>query len=170
MNEREVVAGLPLVTDEEAAEAVVPAVGPFNDSALRLAVDASDERLFAATTECGVTLRSHPLEGEETMKRTLLVWATAISMSLGAGAAAEAGAAPDCAEKKTAVDEASAAAKAAAKPDLFSCEEMKGKEKKDCEKPLKAQAKEDAKAAKDKVKEAKTALGCCKNPKKKGCS
>ena len=51
MNEREVVAGLPLVTDEQAAETVVPAVGPLNDPASRLALDASDERLFAATTD-----------------------------------------------------------------------------------------------------------------------
>ena len=47
---------------------------------------------------------------------------------------------------------------------------MKGKEKTDCEKPLKDKAKEDGKAAKDKVKEAQTALACCKNPKKKGCT
>jgi hypothetical protein len=55
MNEREVVAGFPLVTDEQASEAVVPAVGPLNDPASRLALGASDERLFAATTD----VRSH---------------------------------------------------------------------------------------------------------------
>ena len=63
-----------------------------------------------------------------------------------------------------------AAAKAAAKPDLSSCADKKGKEKTDCQKPLKDKAKDDSKAAKDKVKEAKKALDCCKNPKKKGCA
>ena len=47
---------------------------------------------------------------------------------------------------------------------------MKGKEKTDCEKPLKDKAKEDGKAAKDKVNGAKKDLDCCKNPKKKGCT
>ncbi len=77
---------------------------------------------------------------------------------------------PDCTEKQKAADDAKAAAKTAGKPDLSSCKEMKGKEKTDCEKPLKDKAKEDGKAAKDKVKEAQTALACCKNPKKKGCT
>jgi hypothetical protein len=77
---------------------------------------------------------------------------------------------PDCTEKQKAVDDAKGAAKTAGKPDLSSCKEMKGKEKTDCEKPLKDKAKEDGKAAKDKVKEAQTALACCKNPKKKGCT
>jgi hypothetical protein len=47
---------------------------------------------------------------------------------------------------------------------------MKGKEKTACEKPLKDQAKTATKEANDKVKEAKAALACCKNPKGKGCS
>jgi hypothetical protein len=105
------------------------------------------------------------------MKRTLLVLATVVSMSIGAFAVAgEAAPKPDCSEKKKAVDDAAAATKAVPKADLSSCKEMKGKDKAACEKPLKDKAKEDAKAAKDKVKEAKTALGCCKSPKKKGCS
>ena len=55
------------------------------------------------------------------------------------------------------------------KADLSSCKEMKGKDKAECEKPLKEKAKEDAKAAKEKVAAEKKALDCCKNPKKKGC-
>jgi hypothetical protein len=105
---------------------------------------------------------------EMTMKRMLVVLVAALSLGFsGLAAAADK---PDCTEKQKAVDDAKAAAKAASKPDLASCKEMKGKEKGECEKPLKAKAKEDSKAAKDGVKAASTALGCCKNPKKKGCS
>jgi hypothetical protein len=89
--------------------------------------------------------------------------------ALGFSTLALAADAPDCSEKQKAVDDAKEAAKAAAKPDLSSCKDMKGKEKSECEKPLKAKSKEDTKAAKDKVKEAQTGLACCKNPKKKGC-
>ena len=60
--------------------------------------------------------------------------------------------------------------KTASKPDLSSCKEKKGKDKTDCEKPLKEKATTDTKAAKDNAKAAKTALDCCKNPKKKGCA
>ena len=101
------------------------------------------------------------------MRRMLMVLVT--GMTLGLSTLALAADAPDCSEKQKAVDDAKATAKTAAKPDLSSCKEMKGKEKTDCEKPLKDKAKEDGKAAKDKVKEAQTALACCKNPKKKGC-
>ena len=105
------------------------------------------------------------------MKRTLMMLIAAASMSMGAVALAqEAGTKPDCSEKQKAVDDANAAAKTAAKPDLSSCKDMKGKEKTDCEKPLKDKAKEDQKAAKEKVTAAKKDLACCKNPKKKGCS
>jgi hypothetical protein len=108
------------------------------------------------------------------MKRTLMAIACAALLGVyGSSAlAADAPAAkPDCAEKQKAVDDANAAAKtASAAPDLSSCKEKKGKEKTDCEKRLKDKAKTDAKAAKDKAKEAKTAADCCKNPKKKGCS
>jgi hypothetical protein len=97
--------------------------------------------------------------------------ADAAAPAAPAAAAPTAAAAPDCAEKQKALDEANAAAKTAAAPaDLASCQEMKGKEKTACEKPLKEKAKTDAKAAKDQAKTAKTALDCCKNPKKKGCS
>jgi hypothetical protein len=75
---------------------------------------------------------------------------------------------PDCTAQKTAYDDAVKASKV--KPDVSACKDMKGKEKKDCETPIKDKAKEDAKAAKDKVTEAKKTLGCCQNPKKKGCS
>ena len=107
------------------------------------------------------------------MKRTLMaiVCAAFLGASASVARAADAPAAkPDCAEKQKAVDDANAAAKTAPKPDLSSCKEKKGKEKTDCETPLKDKAKTDTKAAKDKAKEAKTALDCCKNPKKKGCS
>jgi len=87
-----------------------------------------------------------------------------------AARAAEPAAKPDCTEKQKAYDDANTAAKAASKPDLSTCKDMKGKDKTACEKPLKDKAKEDTKAAKDKAKEAKTALDCCKNPKKKGCT
>jgi hypothetical protein len=110
------------------------------------------------------------LSKENKMKRTLMVLVTAVSMSLGAVAfAQEAGAKPDCGEKVKALDDAKAAAKTAGKADLSSCKDMKGKEKKECETPLKAKAKEDAKAAKEKVAGAKKDADCCKNPKKKGC-
>ena len=106
------------------------------------------------------------------MKRTLMIMVTAASLGLGARVlAAEAAAKPDCSEKQKAYDDAKAATKtASAKPDLSTCKDKKGKEKTDCEKPIKDKAKDDAKAAKDKEKEAKTALDCCKNPKKKGCT
>jgi len=101
------------------------------------------------------------------MKRTLMVLITALAMGISGLASADDK--PDCSEKQKAVDDAKAEAKAASKPDLSSCKDMKGKEKKECEKPLKAAAKDAAKAAKGKIKDANTALGCCKNPKKKGC-
>ena len=103
------------------------------------------------------------------MRRTLMVLLTGFALGFSTLALA-ADPPPDCSEKQKAVDDAKEAAKAAAKPDLSSCKDMKGKEKSECEKPLKAKAKEDTKAAKDKVKEAQMGLGCCKNPKKKGCT
>jgi hypothetical protein len=105
------------------------------------------------------------------MKRILLTLVPAALLVFGANARAEdAGAAKDCAAKQKELDDANAAAKSAAKPDLSSCKDKKGKEKTECEKPLKEKAKADAKAAKDKAKDAKMALDCCKNPKKKGCA
>ena len=103
------------------------------------------------------------------MRRTLMVLLTGISLAFSTMALA-ADPPPDCSEKQKAVDEAKEAAKTAGKPDLSSCKDMKGKEKSECEKPLKAKAKDDGKAAKDKVKDAQMALACCKNPKKKGCT
>jgi hypothetical protein len=76
---------------------------------------------------------------------------------------------PDCADKQKALDDATAAAKAS-KADLSSCAEKKGKEKADCERPLKQKATADMKEMKEKEKSAKKDLGCCKNPKAKGCS
>jgi len=106
------------------------------------------------------------------MMRTLMVLISVSYLAVaGVAVAADAPAAkPDCSEKQKAVDDANAAAKTAATPDLSSCKDKTGKDKTACEKPLKDKAKTDAKAAKDKVKEAKTALACCKNPKGKGCS
>jgi hypothetical protein len=99
------------------------------------------------------------------MKRMLMVFVAAASLSLaGAARAADK---PDCSAQKTAHEDAVKAAKV--KPDLSSCADKKGKEKSECEKPLKDKAKEDSTAAKAKVKEAKMALDCCSHPKKKGC-
>jgi hypothetical protein len=100
------------------------------------------------------------------MKRAIML-ATAFVFLPAAGARVWAADKPDCTAQKAAVDEANTAAKV--KPDLTSCKEMKGKEKKDCEMPIKDKAKEDMKAAKAKVADAKKALACCNNPKKKGC-
>ena len=100
------------------------------------------------------------------MKRTLMVLITALTMGFSGLAAAEDK--PDCSEKQKAVDDAKAEGKVA-KADLSSCKAMKGKEKKECEKPLKAAAGDAKKAAKAKHQEASKALACCKNPKKKGC-
>jgi hypothetical protein len=104
------------------------------------------------------------------MKRLLMALIPVACLVLGPAAlAADAPAAPDCSAKQKELDDATAAAKTASKPDLSSCKDKKGKEKTECEKPLKEKAKTDAKAANDKVKDAKMALACCKNPKKKGC-
>jgi hypothetical protein len=104
------------------------------------------------------------------MKRTLMALIPLVCLALEPTALA-ADAAPDCSAKQKAVDDANAAAKTAATaPDVSGCKDKKGKEKTDCEKPIKEKAKSDAKAAKDTVKQAKTALACCKNPKKKGCT
>ena len=105
------------------------------------------------------------------MKRTLMVLVAAWSIGFGTAALAqEAGGKPDCSEKQKSLDDAKAAAKTAGKPDLSSCKDMKGKDKTACEKPLKDKAKDDKKAANDKVTGAKKDLDCCKNPKKKGCA
>jgi hypothetical protein len=99
------------------------------------------------------------------MKRILMILVAGASLSLAGAARAEDK--PDCSAQKTAHDDAVKASKA--KPDFSSCADKKGKEKTECMKPLKEQAKTDGAAAKEKVKEAKMALDCCKNPKKKGC-
>jgi hypothetical protein len=87
------------------------------------------------------------------MKRTLMTLVSALLLSFGSVAfAADAAAKPDCSTQQKALDDANAAAKATAKPYLSSC------------------ADKNSKAAKDKVKDAKKAVDCCKNPKKKGCA
>jgi len=104
------------------------------------------------------------------MKTTLMaVMCATLLGSFSVAFAEDAPAKPDCSEQKKALEDAHAAVKASIKPDLSSCADKKGKEKLECEKPLKEKAKADTAAAKDKVKEAKTALDCCKNPKKAGC-
>ena len=50
MNEREVVGGLALVTDEQGAESVVPAVGSFDDPAAGCSANAAHERRFSSTS------------------------------------------------------------------------------------------------------------------------
>jgi hypothetical protein len=108
------------------------------------------------------------------MKRILMVLIASAALPLTSvawaqePAKAEPAAAPDCSAQKTAYDEAVTASKA--KPDLSSCADKKGKEKSECEKPLKDAAKEASKAAKEKVKTAKHDLDCCKKPKGKGCA
>jgi hypothetical protein len=105
------------------------------------------------------------------MKRTLMFLAAFAFLPVAGAMAAEPAAAEpaaDCSAQQTAYDELAKAPKV--KADLTSCKEMKGKEKADCEKPLKEQAKADATAAKEKKDAAKKALDCCKHPKKKGCS
>ena len=101
------------------------------------------------------------------MNRMLVtLFATAVLSLSGVARAADPK--PDCSAQKTAHEEAAKAAKV--KADLSSCADKKGKEKAECVKPLKDKAKEDGMAAKGKVAEAKKALDCCNNPKKKGCS
>ena len=68
------------------------------------------------------------------MKRTVMVLITALVLGFSGLAAAEDK--PDCGEKEQALTAAKAEAKAAGKPDLSSCKEMKGKEKAECAKPL----------------------------------
>lgn len=48
MNEREVVGPFSLVTNEQPAEEVMPAVGSLDDPPARLSAHAADERLFAS--------------------------------------------------------------------------------------------------------------------------
>jgi hypothetical protein len=104
------------------------------------------------------------------MKTLMMVIAVGLLGFGSAARAADAASKPDCTEKQKAVDDAKATEKSAGKPDLTPCKDMKGKEKKDCETPIKDKAKTDSQAAKDSVKAAKTALDCCKKPDKKGCT
>ena len=105
------------------------------------------------------------------MRRMFLTLVPVLLLSFGSAAfAADPAAKPDCTDKQKALDDANAGVKALAKPDLSSCKDKKGKDKTDCEKPLKDKAKDDATAAKEKVKGTKKDLGCCKDPKKKGCA
>jgi len=50
VDEREVVGGLPLVTNEQSAKAVVPAVGSFDDPAAGLSANTAHERRFSAAS------------------------------------------------------------------------------------------------------------------------
>jgi len=51
MEEREVVGALPFVTNDQATEEIVPAVGPLDDPAAGLAADATHEWLFAPPSD-----------------------------------------------------------------------------------------------------------------------
>ena len=51
MKEREVIGAFALVPDDQASEQVVPAVGPFDDPAARLATHAADQRLFPSSSD-----------------------------------------------------------------------------------------------------------------------
>jgi len=107
------------------------------------------------------------------MKRTMMVSLVVALLGTGGVArAADPATAPDCSEKQKALDDAKTQQKeaASAKPDLSSCKDLKGQEKKDCEAPLKEKVKSEEKMAKDNVSAAKTALACCKKPDKKGCA
>jgi hypothetical protein len=73
----------------------------------------------------------------------------------------------DCSTQKAAVDAAGPPPKA--KADLSTCQALKGREKSACEKPLKEQARLNAKAGRQRIAGVKKAYGCCKNPQKKGC-
>ncbi len=98
--------------------------------------------------------------------------ALGVALLLGRPAQAAPADKPDCSAQQKAYDDQKAAEKVvkAEKADLTSCKEMKGKEKKDCEKPIKDKLAADKKDAKTKIADAKKAVDCCKNPKKKGCT
>ena len=104
------------------------------------------------------------------MKRTLMVLVSIASMGIGSMARAADEPKPDCSQQQAALDSAKNAEKTSGKADLSSCAGMKGQEKKDCETPLRDQAKADKQAAKDQEKAAKMALECCKKPEKKECA
>jgi hypothetical protein len=53
MKKREVVGALPLVSDDQTSEQVVPAVGPLDDPAPRFTAHAADQRLFASPPDVG---------------------------------------------------------------------------------------------------------------------
>jgi hypothetical protein len=112
------------------------------------------------------------LAKEYRMKRLVMTIALLAPLSwagLLLAADAQTAAKPDCSAKEKEYGEAKAATKSA-KADLSSCKDKKGKEKAECEKPLKDKAKADTTVAQEKVKTAKRAADCCKNPKMKGCT
>jgi hypothetical protein len=51
MKEREVVGALPLVTNDQAAEEIVPAIGPLDDPAARFSAHAADKGLFSSPAD-----------------------------------------------------------------------------------------------------------------------
>ena len=53
MKEREVIGAFALIPDDQAPEQVVPAVGPFDDPAARLATHAAEEWLLASSSYVG---------------------------------------------------------------------------------------------------------------------
>ena len=63
---------------------------------------------------------------------TAFLGGSVVARAADAGATKADVAKPDCAEKQKAVDEANAAVKSAATPDLSSCKDKKGKDKTEC--------------------------------------
>jgi hypothetical protein len=102
------------------------------------------------------------------MKKALMTSMFAFALFAAAQAHATMTAAKaDCSAQKAAAERAGAPPKA--KADLSACQALKGREKTACEKPLKEQARLNAKATRERIAGIKKAYGCCKNPQKKGC-
>lgn len=96
-----------------------------------------------------------------------LMVAVALAFAFATAGAARAADKPDCSAQEAALTAAKGVK--VDKADLSSCKDKKGKEKTECEKPLKDAVTEAKKANADKVKAAKKDVDCCKNPKGKGC-
>jgi hypothetical protein len=100
-------------------------------------------------------------------KSAMLFAALFALLPLASARASAAVASRDCSAQQAAAVQAAKLPRPAA--DLSSCQELKGKRKKECEKPLRAKAREEGKAARQKVTALKHAFACCKKPDKEGC-
>jgi hypothetical protein len=101
------------------------------------------------------------------MKRVLIMTFVLASGVLAAAAAGAATGPASCSVQQNAAELAKSAPKP--RPDLSPCAALKGKQKRECEKPRKAQARLEAKAVREKLAATRKALSCCKNPNRKGC-